>query len=176
VRDFDFPTSQKQVRDARIKFDYQFQLLDLLKATFSHEYAYKIDDTLDEVLNFERELQFSEDTRLTIILAEFVRDMRIEGEIDRRASDTEDDPDPELVELSYALKLDWKLNDLVLLSSVKYNDKGDTFDDVSFNTKAGWKYEEFEVTGEYQFDKIIKDSTEPKDEKRRLNVKLNYRF
>ena len=68
--------------------------------------------------------------------------MRIEGEIDRKASDTEDDPDPELVEVSYALKLDWKLDDLVLLSSVKYNDKGDTFDDVSFNAKAGWKYEQ----------------------------------
>ena len=47
---------------------------------------------------------------------------------------------------------------------------------MSFNSKAGWKYEQFEVTGEYQFDKIIKDSTEPKDEKRKLNLKLNYRF
>ena len=51
---FDFPTSQQQVRDAKIKFDYQFQLLDMFKATFSHEYGYKVDDTLDEVLNFER--------------------------------------------------------------------------------------------------------------------------
>ena len=32
------------------------------------------------------------------------------------------------------------------------------------------------MTGEYQFDKIIKDITEPKDEKRKLNLKLNYRF
>ena len=53
-RGFDFPTSQQQVRDARIKFEYQFQLLDMFKATFSHEYDYKVDDTLDEVLNFER--------------------------------------------------------------------------------------------------------------------------
>jgi len=173
---FDFPFGQQQVRDAKIKFDYQFQLLDLFRATFSHEYAYKVEDTLDEVLNFERQLQFSEDTRLTIVLTEIVRDLRLECEIDRRASDTEDDPDPELVELSYALKLDWKFENLVVLSSFKYNDKGDTFDDVSFNTKAGWKYEDFDVSGEYQFDKIIKDSTEPKDEKRKLNVKLSYRF
>ncbi|MHB8835927.1 MAG: hypothetical protein ACYC9Y_09485 [Candidatus Methylomirabilia bacterium] len=173
---FDFPISQQQVRDAKIKFDYQMQLLEMFKATFSHEYDFKVDDTLDEVLNFERILQFSEDTRLTVVLAEIVRDLRLEGEIDRRASDTMDDPDPELVELAYTLKLDWKYEDLTLLSSIKYNDKGDTFDDLSFNAKATWKRERLELTGEYQFDKIIKDSTEPKDEKRKLNLKLNYRF
>ncbi len=60
------------------------------------------------------------------------------------ASDTQDDPDPELVELSYSLKLDWKLEDLILLSSIKYNDKGDTFDDVShqrqgqLEARAAW--------------------------------------
>jgi len=175
-RGFDFRTSQQQVRDAKIKFDYQFQLLDLFKATFFHEYSFKVDDTLDEVLNFERLLQFSEDTRLTILLAEIVRNVRVEGEIDRQASDTEDDPDPELVELSYSLKLDWKLEDLVVLSTLKYNDKGDTFDDVSFNAKVGWKRDNLELTGEYQFDKIIKDNTEPKDEKRKINLKFNYQF
>ena len=133
------------------------QLLDLFKATFSHEYGVKIDDNLDEVLNFERILQFNEDTRLTIVLAEIIRDLRLEGEIDRKGSDTEDDPDPELVEVSYALKLDWKYDELTLLSSIKYNDKGDTFDDVSFNAKAGWRGDRLELTGEYQFDKIIKD-------------------
>lgn len=175
-RGFDYPTTQEQVRDAKIKFEYQMQLLDMFKATFFHEYDFKVEDTLDEVLDFERVLQFSEDTRLTIVLAEIVRDVTLEGEIDRRASDTMDDPDPELVELSYALKLDWKLENLTLLSSVKYNDKGDTFDDVTFNTKASWKRDRLEMTAEYQFDKVIKDVTEPKEEKRKLNLKLNYRF
>jgi len=175
-REPDYPTSQQQIRDARIKFEYQFQLLELFKATFSHEYDMKVDDTLDEVLNFERVLQYTEDTRLTVVLAEIVRDMRIEGEIDRKGSDTEDDTDPQLVEVSYSLKLDWKLDALVLLTSIKYNDKGDTFDDVSFNAKAAWKWEDLELTGEYQFDRIIKDITEPKDEQRKLNLKLNYRF
>lgn len=172
----DYPTSQQQVRDAKIKFEYQMQLADMFKATFSHEYGIKVDDNLDEVLNFERLLQFNEDTRLTIALAEIVRDLRLEGEIDRKASDTEDDTDPQLVELSYALKLDWKYERLSVLSTIKYNDKGDTFDDVSFNAKAGWKGEQLEVTGEYQFDKILKDITEPKDEKRKLSLKLSYKF
>ena len=153
-REFDFPTSQQQIREAKIKFEYRMQLLDLFKATFTHEYSIKVDDTLDEVLNFERHVQFNEDTRLNIVLAEIIRDLRIEGEIDRKGSDTEDDPDPELVEVAYSLKLDWKLDELTVLSSIKYNDKGDTFDDVSFNAKASWKGDQLEVTGEYQFDKI----------------------
>jgi len=175
-REFNFPFSQQQVRDAKIKFEYQMQLYDMFKATFSHEYGLKIDDQLDEVLNFERLTQFSEDTRLTIVLAEFFQEMKVEGEIDRKASDTVGDPDPELVELSYSLKLDWKIENLTLLSTIKYNDKGDTFDDVSFNAKVSWKGERLELTGEYQFDKIIKDITEPREEKRKLNLKLNYRF
>jgi len=175
-RDFDFPTSQQQLRGARIKFEYQMQLVDMLKASFSHEYGIKVDDKLDEVLNFERVLQFSENTRLSIVLAEILRDVRLEGEIDRKASDTEGDSDPQLVELSYALKLDWKLDRWSVLSSIKYNDKGNTFDDVSFNARASWTGARLEVSGEYQFDKIIKDITELKDEKRKLSLKLRYTF
>jgi hypothetical protein len=175
-RPFDYATAQEQIRSATIKFEYQMQLLDLFKATFSHQYGVKVDDALDAVLNFERTLQFDEDTRLNVVLAEIVRDLRLEGEVDRTASDTEGDADPELVELAYTLKLDWKYENLSILSSFKYNDKGNTFDDVSFNAKATWKGERLEISGEYQFDKIIKDVTEPKDEKRKLNLKLNYRF
>lgn len=175
-RGIEAPASQKQVRDAKIKFDYKFQLAEMLKVAFSHEYGVKVDDTLDEVLNFERVVQFNENTRLSIVLAEIVRNLIVEGEVDRKASDTEGDPDPQLVELAYSLKLDWKFDYLILLSTFKYNDKGDTFDDVSFNTKVGWKYEGLELTAEYQFDRIIKEITEPKDEKRKLNLKLNYKF
>jgi hypothetical protein len=110
---------------------------------------------------------------LNIVLAELLSDLRLEGEIERKSSDTEDDLDPMLVEVSYSLKLDWKIDALILSSSLKYNDKGDTFNDLSFNTKVGWKYEQLELTGEYQFDKIY---AEILDEKRKLNLKLNYKF
>lgn len=173
-RRFDFPTDQQQVRDGKIRFEYQMQLADMIKATFSHQYGIKVDDTLDEVLNFDRVLQFNESTRLSVLLTEFFRDMRLEGQVERKASDTEGDPDPQLVELSYSLRLDWKIDRLTLLSSIKYNDKGSSFDDVSFNAKATWKGERLEISGEYQFDKIIKDDTEPKDEKRKLNLRLSY--
>ncbi len=169
----DDPTGQKQSRDGKIKLEYKLQLIDLLAATFSHEYGVKIEDTLDDVLNFESTLQYSEDTRISLVITEIIRSLRLEGELERKASDTEDDADPELVELAYVLKLDWKLDELSLAASLKYNDKGDTYDDVSFNTKVGWKGERLEVTGEYQFDKIYAEET---DEKRKLNLKLNYKF
>ncbi len=173
---FDYPTSQRQMRDAKIKFEYQMQLADMIRATFTHDYGVKVDDSLDEVLNFARILPFSESTRLSILLAEFFRDMRLEAEIERRGADTEADAEPEVVDLSYALKFDWKFEHLSLLSSIRYNDKGDAFDDVSFNAKATWQGERLEVAGEYQFDKIIKDDTDPKDETRKLNLRLSYRF
>lgn len=173
---FEFPITQEHSREAKIRIGYQMQLAGLLKATFSHDYTIRVDDTLDEVLNFDRDLKFNESTQLALVMAELIRNVNLEANVTRSASDTEDDPDPQLVELSYALKLEWKLERLSLQSNLKYNDKGTTFDDLSFNAKASWRYEQLELTGEYQFDKIIKESTDPKDEKRKLGLKLSYRF
>lgn len=170
---FDDPSDQKQTRDARIKVEYKLKLVDLLSATFSHEYGLKLEHTLDEVLNFERTLQLTEDTRLNIAITELVQALRLEGEIARKGTDTEADEDPQLVEVSYALKLELKLDTLSLTSSLKYNDKGDTFDDLSFNTKVALKVERLEVSGEYQYDKVYSELT---DEKRKLNLRLNYKF
>jgi hypothetical protein len=170
---FEDPAVQTQTRDGKIKFEYKMQLLDLLAATFTHEYGIKCEDQLDEVLNFERTLQLSEDTRLNLVVTDLIRDLRIEGEIERKGSDTEDDADPELVEVAWSLKFEWKLDELTLGSSVKYNDKGDTFDDLSLNTKVVWKGERLELTGEYQLDKVYAEVT---DEERKLNLKLNYKF
>ena len=167
------PADRKQMREMKIRFEYRRQFVDLLQATFSHEYGVKTEDVLDSVLDFERTVTLNEGTRLTILLAEIVRDLRIEGELDRKGSDTRDDTDPMLVDVAYSLKLDYKLADLSLSASFKYNDKGDTFDDLSFNTKLGWKGERLDVSGEYQYDKIFADAIE---EKRKLNLKLNYKF
>lgn len=170
---FDDPSVQTHVRDGKVKFEYKLQLLDMLAATFSHEYGIKVEDELDEVLNFERTLDLTENTRLNVLVAEFIRGLRLEGEVERKGTDTEGDADPELVEVAWSLKLDWKLDELTLSSSLKYNDKGDTFDDVVFNSKLSWKSERLELTGEYQFEKIYAELT---DEQRKLNLKLNYKF
>lgn len=167
------PSLQTQTRDGKLKFEYKHQLMDLFAATFTHEYGIKVEDELDEVLNFERTLELTENTKLNLLLTEIIRDLRIEGEVERKGSDTEGDADAELVEVSWTLKFDWKLDELTLSSSLKYNDKGDTYDDVTFNSKVVWKGERLELTGEYQFEKFYAELT---DEKRKLNLKLNYKF
>jgi hypothetical protein len=169
----DNPTSERQDREAKIKFEYRMRLLDLFAATFSHEYGVKISDEFDDVLVFERTLQMNEDTRLNVVFTEIIRDLRLEGEIDRKGSDEEHDTDPELVDVSYALKLDWKKDEFQLSSAFKYDDKGDTFDSLIFNTRVGWRNDQFDVSGEYQYEKIYADET---DETRKLNLKLNYKF
>jgi len=170
---FDTPTLQSQDREAKLKVEYRMRLLDLFAATFSHEYGVKITEDLDEVLSFERTLQMNEDTRLNVVLTDIIPDLRLEGEIERKAADEERDTDPELVEVTYALKLDWKKDNFTLSSSFKYDDKGDTFDGLIFNTRVGWRTERLDLSGEYQYEKIYADQT---DETRKLNLKLNYKF
>lgn len=167
------PRRQQRIRDAKLDFSYVAKLLDLFQATFTHQYGMKIEDTLDQVLDFESVLQFSENTKINVVIAEIVRDLRLEGEVERRATDTENDPDPTLVEVAYRLRLDWRLSDLSLGSSLTYNDKGDAFDDMAFNTRISWKTDQLDVSSEYEFSKIFADQT---SEKRRLNLRLNYRF
>lgn len=169
----DEPTAQRQDREAKLKFEYRMQLLDLFAATFTHEYGVKETGELDEVLSFERTLQFNEDTRFSVVLAELFDTLRLEGEIARKASDTENDIEPELIELTYALKLDWKKDAFTLSSSFRYDDKGDTYDALVFNTRVGWQNDLFNVSGEYQYDKIFADVT---DETRRLNLKMSFKF
>jgi hypothetical protein len=170
---FEDPTTQQRTEDARIRFEYRASLSDMIAASFSHEYSVKVAEVLDGVLDYERTLQFNETTGFLVAIDELFRDLDLKGSIDRTASDTEDDTDPEVVDVAYALDVAWRLDELALVSSFKYNDKGAAFDDMSFNVKVGWRYESLELTGEYQFDKIYAERTE---ENRRLNLKLNYRF
>ena len=170
---FDDPREQSRTEDAKIRFEYRADLADQFAAIFSHEYSVKAEETLDDVLDYERTLQFNESTSLNVAVDDLIRDLDLKGSWVRTASDTEDDPDPEIVDVSYALDLAWTLDDWLVVSSFKYNDKGDTYNDLSLNVRVGWKYESLELTGEYQFDKIYQETTE---ERRRLNLKLNYRF
>jgi hypothetical protein len=168
----DFDT-QKRTAEWRIRFEWRRQFFGLLQATFSHEYGVKTDDTLDEVRSFEHTVALTEDTRINLVLAELVRDLRLEGEIDRRGGDTEHDADPMLVDVAYSLKLDYKLEPLTLSASFKYNSKGDSFDDMALNSKIEWKLDQLALSGEYEFAKIFAEET---SETRKLNLKLNYRF
>lgn len=172
VRAVDFNT-QSQTAEAKIGFNYRYQLLDLIAVTFSHEYGQKRADSLDEVRNFERTAELNEDTRVSLSISNLVRDLKIEGEWDRKGSDTQDDSEPMLVDVSYALKLDWKIEAVSLSTSIKYNDKGDTYNDLTFNASLNLKLDKVSVSSTYQFDKIYSDET---DESRKLNLKMSLKF
>ncbi len=160
-------------REVKVKFGYKLQLLDLLIASFSHDYTVKVEQELDEVLDYDSELQMSENTSLALTVDELFDGLRIEGEIQRSGTDTEGDEDPQLVEVAYSLKLDWKFDTLTLNSTLKYSDKGDKFDDVSVSTKVSWKIDAFDLQGGYEFSKTYADET---DEGRGLNLRLTYKF
>lgn len=166
-------TDETYTSDAKIKFEAKAQLLDLLKVTFSHEYGQKITQEHDEVLNYSSELTFNEDTRLNVAIDKLLEDLKLEGEIERKADDTEGDSEPVVVEVSYALKLDWRHEALSLSSAFKYTDKGEDDDDLDFTAKVGWKGERIDVSGDYQFTKTYAALT---DETRKLNLKLSYKF
>jgi predicted porin len=164
---------QRQTTEAKIRFEWRQQFLDMLAATFSHEYGVKTEDNLDQVLTFDRTTTLTEDTRLDLVLVDFIRDVRLEGEIDRKATDTEGDADPMLVDVSYSLKLDYKLDYVALSANFKYNSKGSTFDDMLVNTKIEYKGDRVMGSIEYEFDKVFADI---KDETRKLGVKFGCRF
>jgi hypothetical protein len=165
--------NQGRREEFRIKFEFNKDFTDMIQTAFAHEFGMTWEEEVDEVMNFDEVTELSEDTRIKVALVDFIRDMTLEGEITRKATDTKDDEEPVLVDITYALKLDWVIGDVDLGASFKYDDNGDTFDESSFNTKVAWTRETFDVSGEYQFDKTYSDEI---DEQRKLNLNMNVLF
>lgn len=173
--DWDGPgdrTKESYTTDATFKFLLRSFAFDLVRLTFAHEYGQKVTEELDETLSYTRELEFDETTRLNAAIDSLWDDFRIEGEIERRAADTEDDPEPQIVEVTYALKLDWEYEEFSLSSAFKYLDKS-VDDEYEFAAKLEWEGERLDISGDYQYKRI---ENEVLDEDRKLNLKLSYKF
>jgi len=162
---------QKEKFDILFEFDREFS--DMIHFAFAHEFGVNWETEIDEVMNEEDLVELTEDTRIKLTLADFIRDMIFEGEITRKATDTKDDEEPTLVDISYVLRLEWLIDDVDLTASYQYDDNGDTFDSSSLNGEVKWSRETFEVSGEYQFDKTYSDEI---DEQRKLNLNMNMLF
>lgn len=165
--------SQESTQDLKIKFEFQRQLLGLVEATFLHEYGVRLREGLDEARSFEESAELNEDTRLRLVAKELFPDTSIEGEVQRKGSDTRDDTDPMLVDLAYALKIDWKHKQLSLSTTFKYNDKGSDFDDLSLSARLGWAGDYLTLDGTYEFAKVFAEET---SETRKLQLHMKYRF
>ncbi|HEY5998938.1 MAG TPA: hypothetical protein VI078_06485 [bacterium] len=172
--DLGLPSGDTSTANAKFKLEFKSLVLGYLRTTISHEYGRKTTRETDEVLNYEEEVGFNEDTRLNLAITEFFEGLSLEGELERKADDTEGDAEEMVVVVSYALKLDWKYEDFVLSSAFKYNDRSsEEDDDLEFTTKVGWKNDNMDISGDYQFLKTYSDLT---DEHRKLNLKLSWKF
>jgi hypothetical protein len=167
------PTGETSTSDAKFKLEARATLREMLRLTFTHEYSQKITHETDEVANYDRELAFTENTRLNASVSDLLEGLDLEGENERKADDTAGDAEPQLVEITYSLKLTWDYDELSLSSTFKYNDKGEDPDDLEFTAMLGWNGDRFDVSGDYQFTKTYSDLT---DEGRKLNLKLSYKF
>jgi hypothetical protein len=156
-----------------LKLDYAYDFPRFIETGFTYGITLSREEKVDEVLNFEEVVGLSEETKIQIALVDIVRDMELKGEVTRKATDTEHDDEPMLVNIAYALTLDWEINDIQLGLTYKYDDNGDSFDQSSINTKVAWQYENMDVSGEYQFDKTYAYEI---DEQRKFNLKMNVLF
>ena len=174
--EFNEPLALEQTKDEEFhfKFEYRKDIGDLIAFGFANDFGIRREETIDEVMNVEELTEISEDTKIKLVIADFIRDMQIEGEVTRKATDTKDDEEPMLVDITYALTWEWIVNDLGMAASFKYDDNGDTFDESTFNTKVAWSRENVDITGEYQFDKTY--SSDIIDEERKVNLKMNIVF
>jgi hypothetical protein len=165
--------SQTRDEDFQLSFGYTRDFGSFIQFGFANDFGIQRGKEIDEVLNFVETVEISEDTQIRLALVDFIRDMLLEGEITRKATDTKDDEEPMLVDITYALKWDWIVQDINLSATYEYDDNGDTFDSSSFNTKVAWSRDNVDISGEYQFDKTYSDEI---DEQRKLNLSMSVVF
>ena len=173
--EFNEPLALKQTRkeNFNLAVSYAKDFGRFISFGFANDFGLTKTEEVDEVLNYTETIELSEDTKINLALTDFIRDMTLDGEIARKATDIENDEEPLLVDISYSLSWAWTINDFDLGATFKYDDNGDTFDASSFNTKVAWGRDNVVVQGEYQFDKTYSDEI---DEDRKVNLSMNVEF
>jgi hypothetical protein len=169
VREF----SEERDETFEAGFSYKRDFSSLLSLSVGHDFEWTRDRELDEVLNFEEIIEISESTEITLEIEDFIRGMTLEGSVTRKASDVKDDDEPLLVDIVYELAWEWEIRDLKLSSDFSYEDSGESFDEASFRSKVSWRNDNFDIRGEYQFDKTYSEET---NENRQVNLSMKVTF
>jgi hypothetical protein len=165
--------SQEKVVDFKLQVAYTKEFGSYIAFAIGNDFGISQQETVDEVLNSEEVMEISEDTRIGLSLVEFLRNMQLDGEITRKATDVKDDEEPMLVDITYSLTWNWIINDFTLDSSFQYDDSGDAFDASRFNTRVAWTRGNVGVMGEYEIGKTYSDEI---DEERNVNLNMNVQF
>lgn len=164
---------QSKEEDLQVGFSWEKDFTSLISFAVRHDFGWTRERELDEVLNFEETLTISEDTELGLKLTDFIRGMTLDGRVTRNASDTKDDEEPLLVDILYELAWSWEIRELTLGAQFAYEDSGESFDEASLRTDVAWRYENIDVSGEYQIDKTY---TNEVDENRKANLSMKVKF
>ncbi len=159
--------------DVQFKFNYDRTFSDILIVKADYSYSFKHEQEQTATLDMSEGLSMNEDSKINIRLQNIIRDLTVEVELSRKASDTKDDEEPLIEDRTLSVKCEWVLGDLSLSTDYKYDNLGDANDTMSFSSKVAYKRDLYEITGEYQLSKTFSDVIDTSD---KYNLKFKMSF
>jgi hypothetical protein len=143
----------------------------ILKA--DHSYTYKHEEEQTATLDLSENLSMDEDSKIGFKIQNIIRDLTVEVELARKASDTKDDEEPMIEDRTLSVKCEWIIGAMTVSTDYKYDNLGDAEDTMSFSGKVAYKQELYEISGEYQLDKTFSEIVDTSD---KYNLKFKMTF
>ncbi|MBN2373384.1 hypothetical protein JXL19_06340 [bacterium] len=151
---------RENTNEYNFSVDYDLDLNDYLKLSISHKtgrkdiksYLHDADSSTRRETNDDSSLDVDFQPYDTLFITSQVtrKDSRIEGE---RPSE----------EMSYSLKFDWTVTPFTWSTSYKYNDKTQTNDTETFESKLIFSFSDYTVEGEYKFTQTFMPEKDMED-------------
>lgn len=136
------------IRDFKMRLAYQVLTTRRIEAKFDHTYGRKTDSLLANI-------QRTDATNATVAWKDPVPGWQITFDAVRSATDTSgDDLGPDITS-TFGFKADYKLDQLTLNTTYKYDMKSLTDDSETFDAKAGWTTLNWDATLTYTFKKTF---------------------
>lgn len=136
------------IRDFKMRVAYQVFATRRIEAKLDHTYGRKTDSLLANI-------QRTDSTTATVAWKDPVPGWQFVFDAVRSATDTsQDDIGPDITS-TFGLKADYKLDQLTLNTTYKYDKKSLTDDSETFDAKAGWTTLNWDATLTYTFKKTF---------------------
>ena len=142
------PQATTDTRDFKCKLGWKVLSTRNIDAKVDHTYGRKTDSAVNNI-------QRTDDTAANVTWKEPFRGWNFGFDATRAATDTSgDDLEPD-VNSSFGFKGDYKMNQLSLSTSYKYDKKRLTDNSETFDAKVGWVAPHWDVTLTYNFTKTF---------------------
>jgi hypothetical protein len=142
------PPATTDTRDFKCKLGWKFLTTRTIDAKVDHTYGRKTDSAANNI-------QRTDDTATNITWREPFPGWNFGFDATRAATDTSGDDLPPDVNSSFGFKGDYKMNQLALSTSYKYDKKRLTDNSETFDAKIGWVAPRWDVTLTYNFTKTF---------------------